>query len=217
MKRTCIKFCGMTHADDVALACELGADALGFIFAPASRRVLEIADASSLVAATPLFVTRVGLFSDPSRAVVQAVLDRVDLDWLQFHGNESAGFCEQFGLPYLKAVAMGGDRPGNVEVMTAHPRARGFVFDAHAPGGSGGGGVTFDWSRFPANSPTSKSRAILAGGLSPDNVFDAITRTRPWAVDVVSGVEAAPGRKDADKMRRFIHEVRRADDASRDD
>jgi len=215
MKRTRIKFCGMTHADDVALACELGADALGFIFVPASRRVLEVAHARSLVEATPLFVSRVGLFADPSRAAVQAVLDRVDLDCLQFHGNEDAAFCEQFGLPYLKAVAMGGDRPGIAPVTEAHPRARAFVFDAHAPGGSGGGGVPFDWSRFPA--PTSTLKAILAGGLSPGNVFDAITRTRPWAVDVVSGVEAAPGRKDAEKMRRFIHEVRRADDASHDD
>ena len=213
MKRTRIKFCGMTHADDVALACRLGADALGFIFVPASKRVLDIAHARALVAATPPFVARVGLFVDPTRDEVQAVLDRVDLDCLQFHGGEDAVFCAQFGLPYLKAVAMGGERPGDVDVADAHPRARGFVFDAHAPGGSGGSGLTFDWSLFPAN----MSKSILAGGLSPDNVFDAITRTRPWAVDVVSGVEAAPGRKDAGKMRRFIHEVRRADDASRDD
>jgi len=215
MKRTGVKFCGMTRPDDVARACELGVDAIGFIFVPASKRVLEIAHARSLVAATPLFVTRVGLFADPSRADVQAVLDQVDLDCLQFHGNEDAAFCEQFGLPYLKAVAMGGVRPGNANEVDAHLRARGFVFDAHAPGGSGGGGVPFDWSRFPAAISTFK--AILAGGLSPDNVFDAITRTRPSAVDVVSGVEAAPGRKDAEKMRRFIHEVRRADDARHDD
>ncbi len=213
MRRTRIKFCGMTHADDVARACAMGADALGFIFVPASRRVLGIGQARSLVAATPPFVARVGLFADPSRTDVEAVLERVDLDWLQFHGDEDAAFCEQFGLPYLKAIAMGGEAPVEDAVMRLHGRARGFVFDAHARGGSGGGGVPFDWSRFPART----ANAVLAGGLSPDNVFDAVARTRPWAVDAVSGIEASPGRKDPEKMRRFIHEVRRADDASHDD
>lgn len=211
MKRTRIKFCGMTDAQDVALACGLGVDALGFIFVPASKRALDIEKARTLVAATPALVQRVGLFLDPSSEFVREVLARVALDCLQFHGDEDAAFCEGFGLPYLKAVAMGSDTDANA-LMTAHPNARGFVFDAHARGASGGGGVTFDWARVPQGACA--RGLILAGGLSPDNVFEAITRVRPWAVDVVTGIEAVKGRKDADKVRRFLTEARRADDCT---
>ncbi len=209
MRRTRIKFCGMTDGGDVALACELGVDALGFIFATASRRVIAAETARDLVARVPAFVTRVGLFLDAKPEVVRAVLERVDLDCLQFHGSEDAAYCEQFRLPYLKAIAMSGAQDPMASVR-AHPNARGFVLDAHVPGGSGGGGVPFDWSRIPAATPAS----ILAGGLSPANVFDAISTVRPWAVDVVSGIESSPGRKSPSLMRHFIHEVRRADDAN---
>lgn len=209
MSRTRIKFCGMTHADDVSAACALGVDALGFIFVARSARALSIPSAQALVAAMPCFVTSVGLFLDAPATLVHAALESVRLDCLQFHGAEDAAFCEQFGRPYLKAVPMGA-AADPMATVAAHPRALGFVFDAHAPGGHGGGGVPFDWSRVP-----SAARAIvLAGGLSPDNVFDAIVQVRPWAVDVVSGIEDAPGRKDAARMRNFIHEARRADDAN---
>lgn len=212
MKRTRIKFCGMTRVEDVALACAYGVDALGFIFAPRSSRVLGIEQARALVAATPALVTRVGLFLDSASDEVRGVLDRVDLDCLQFHGDESSTFCEQFNRPYLKAVAMG-DSADPLRTVVGHPNAAGFVFDAHARGGSGGGGVPFDWSRLP--SPM--RGCILAGGLSPENVFDAIVRVRPWAVDVVSGIESAPARKDAARMRNFIYQVRRADDTNSTD
>ncbi len=208
MNRTRIKFCGMTRFDDVTAASALGIDALGFIFVPRSARALSIEAARPLVAAVPSLVTRVGLFMDQPADVVHAVLEGVELDCLQFHGGEAAAFCEQFRRPYLKAVAMG-DAVDPMATIAAHPRAAGFVFDAHASGGSGGGGVPFDWSRMPK----AACAAILAGGLSPTNVFAAIVQVRPWAVDVVSGIEAAPGCKDAARMRNFINEARRADDA----
>ncbi|MEO6064310.1 MAG: phosphoribosylanthranilate isomerase [Lysobacterales bacterium] len=217
MRRTRIKFCGMTRAEDVELACALGVDALGFIFAPRSSRVLGIEQARVLVAAAPPRVTRVGLFLDAPSVAVRAVLDRVALEYLQFHGDESADFCEQFGRPYLKAVAMG-DATEPMDTVAAHPNASGFVFDAHARGGSGGGGVPFDWSRLPPPATAgSKPVSILAGGLSAENVFEAVKQVRPWAVDVVSGIESAPGHKDAARMRAFINEVERADDANHTD
>ena len=128
---------------------------------------------------------------------------------LQFHGEEDDAFCNRFGLPWLKAVPMGGGAHWDADALQARwPHAAAFLFDSHGQGGAGGSGHVFDWSAIPAGL---QRPFLLAGGITPDNVHDAIQATRPWAVDVASGIEAAPGIKDGEKMRRFVAEVRRAD------
>ncbi|WP_342315237.1 phosphoribosylanthranilate isomerase [Lysobacter sp. FW306-1B-D06B] len=208
--RTRIKFCGMTRADDVALACMLGVDAVGLVFAQRSSRRLEIEQARALRAQALPLVEVVALFMDNEAALVRRVIDEVHPTLLQFHGDEDDAFCRDFGVPYLKAVAMGGD--ADVAALSRHPGAVGLLLDSHAKGGAGGTGHRFDWSRIPDDLDRP---FLLAGGLHPDNVFDAVCAVRPWGVDVSSGIESAPGEKDGAKMRRFVEEVARADAAAR--
>lgn len=207
--RTRIKFCGLTRAEDVRLACALGVDAVGFVFAERSKRRVSPAQAADLRAALDPFVAAVALFMDNDAATVREVIDTVRPTILQFHGDEDDAFCASFGLPYLKAVAMGGAVARADDLGERYPRAAGFLFDSHAAGQAGGSGHAFDWSRIPRDCPRPW---LLAGGLHPDNVFDAIRATQCWGVDVSSGIESAPGEKDAAKMQRFAEEVRRADD-----
>jgi phosphoribosylanthranilate isomerase len=208
--RTRIKFCGMTRAGDVRLASELGADAVGFVFAEGSPRRVEAREARLMRSALAPLVDAVALFRDNGTAEVREVVKAVRPTLLQFHGDEEDAFCRGFGVPYIKAVAMGGDAkpPSARELLSRYPAAAGCLFDGHAPGNAGGTGTGFDWARLPAelNRPV-----MLAGGLTPANVFDAVTRVLPWGVDVCSGIEASPGVKDGERMRRFVEEVRRAD------
>jgi phosphoribosylanthranilate isomerase len=197
----------MTRAEDVALAAHLGVDAIGLIFAPAGKRRIEAARARELRAAAGPFVHVVALFMDNAITEVQTVISMAKPTLLQFHGAETAADCERFGLPYLKAVPMASGADLR-EYAARHPRAAGFVLDGHAAGAPGGTGERFDWTRVPQDFDRP---LLLAGGLRPDNVFEAIRTARPYAVDVASGIEAAPGFKDAQHMRRFVSEVRRAD------
>lgn len=211
--RTRIKFCGFTRPGDVRLACELGADAIGFVFAEASKRRVEAEEARAMRQALAPLVDAVALFMDNPAEQVREVVRQVRPSLLQFHGDENDAFCRSFGVPYLKAVAMGeGGGPASASPGLAlharYPAAAGFLLDSHVAGGSGGSGKTFDWSRIPVGM---HKPFLLAGGLVPDNVYEAILATRPWGVDVSSGIESAPGRKDGDLMRRFVEEVRRAD------
>ncbi|MEQ4576256.1 MAG: phosphoribosylanthranilate isomerase [Gammaproteobacteria bacterium] len=207
--RTRIKFCGMTRAGDIRLAGELGVDAVGFIFAHGSSRRVAPTEARAMRQAIAPMVDVVALFRNNPKEEVREVLRTVRPTLLQFHGEEDDAFCRSFNLPYLKAVPMGGSEEVSARsLQLAHPNASGFLFDSHAPGASGGSGLTFDWARLP----TGLHRPfLLAGGITPDNVFDAIVATLPWGVDVSSGIELSPGIKDGDKMRRFVEEVRRAD------
>ncbi|WP_241200685.1 phosphoribosylanthranilate isomerase [Lysobacter enzymogenes] len=208
--RTRIKFCGFTRPGDVRLACELGADAIGFVFAAGSKRRVAPEEARAMRQALAPLVDAVALFADNPVEEVREVVRQVRPSLLQFHGNEDDAYCRGFGVPYLKAIPMGG------ELATQHPSAllmrfpgaAGFLFDSHAEGGSGGSGHTFDWKRIPVGV---QKPFVLAGGITPDNVFEAILATLPWGVDVSSGIESAPGLKDGDKMRQFVEEVRRAD------
>ncbi|MBX3711309.1 MAG: phosphoribosylanthranilate isomerase [Lysobacter sp.] len=209
-RRTRIKFCGLTRAEDVAVACALGVDAVGFVFAERSKRRVSPAQAAPLRDALDPFVAGVALFMDNDAAAVREVIDIARPTILQFHGDEDDAFCASFGLPYLKAVAMGGEGARADDLGARYPRATGFLFDSHAAGQAGGSGHAFDWSRLPRDCPRPW---LLAGGLHPENVFDAIRATDCWGVDVSSGIESAPGEKDAAKMRRFVEEVRRADAA----
>ena len=208
--RTRIKFCGLTRAGDIRLAGELGVDAIGFVFAAGSPRRLEPPQARALRQAMLPLVDAVALFNDNPADEVREVVRSVRPSLLQFHGDEDDAFCRAFGVPYVKAVPMGGDAaPVTARALeTRYPGAAAFLFDAHAQGGQGGQGEAFDWSRIPQD----LSRPfVLAGGLHPDNVSEAVGAILPWGVDVASGIEATPGVKDGDRMRRFVEAVRRAD------
>ncbi len=203
--RTRIKICGITRAEDGVAAAELGADAIGLVFHQGSRRYVDVAEARHIVEALPPLVTAVGLFLDADESFVSDVTAGVPLDLLQFHGNESAAFCERFGYRYLKAVGMAGGDPR--AVAEAHPRASGLLLDGHPPGAAGGSGESFDWGRELPDS----HRIIVAGGLRADNVAEAIRSTTPWGVDCSSGVESAPGIKDRRRVAAFIEEVYRVE------
>lgn len=200
-----IKICGITRVDDALAAAQAGADAIGLVFHPGSPRAVSIEQARTIVGALPPFVTTVGLFVDAEQASIQAVLEQVPLDLLQFHGDEPDDFCQRFNRPYIKAVRV---RPGDdLNALAAKwPGACGILLDSYKPGVPGGTGETFDWSMIPSQRSW---RLILAGGLQAQNVRQAIGQTAPWAVDVSGGVEAAKGIKDLAKINAFIHEVKR--------
>lgn len=206
--RTRVKICGITHPDDASEAVRLGADALGFVFYRKSRRWVTPVQALTIADALPPFVARVALFLSPEAALVREVLDVLQPDCLQFHGAETPDFCAEFARPYIKAVPMA----SGVDLDVWSKRftsAQGLLLDSHRGGEAGGSGQTFDWST--AAFERSAKPLILAGGLDAGNVEEAITRVRPYAVDVSSGVECAPGRKDSALMAAFMRGVHRAD------
>jgi len=198
-----VKICGMTRSVDVQAAIRAGADALGFVFASRSKRVLDKPLAAELVAQVPAFISRVGLFMDQDSVDVVSILEQVPLNLLQFHGSEDADYCRQFGLPYIKAVSMVSDQ-AVVRAVNDYSDAAALLLDSHAPGGVGGTGAVFNWSLIPAVSLP----IVLAGGLTPGNVRQAVKQVKPWAVDVSSGVEDSPGIKNEELMRVFIKEAK---------
>lgn len=204
--RTRVKFCGITRAEDARSAIALGVDAIGLVFVPASKRCVDLARAREVMTAVSPLVSVIGLFMDAAAADVAAVLDALPLDALQFHGRESAEYCRQFKRPYVKALAMG-DGVDVAHAASRYAGARGVLLDAHRTGEQGGSGLSFDWSLIP---PALADRIILAGGLTPENVAAAITEVRPYAVDVSSGIESAPGIKCPRRMQLFMNEVDRA-------
>ena len=206
MRRTRIKICGITRTIDLDAALQAGVDAVGFVFYPHSPRCLQSVQAAELARQVPPFVTRVGLFVNAEPDSVRDVLATVPLDLLQFHGEETAGYCSQFGLPYLKVARVRPDLD-LLEFARAYPSAQGLLLDAWVDG-YGGVGQSFDWSLIPPGLPLPM---ILSGGLHVGNVVDAVIKMRPWAVDVSSGVETAKGIKDADKIAAFVAAVRKAD------
>lgn len=209
--RTRIKVCGITRREDALQAISLGVDALGFVFYPPSPRAVSPEQAAEISHALPAFVTQVALFMDPEPAQVDQVIQALGPNLLQFHGKETGEFCAAFGQPYIKALPMGGQDPESIDaVLHDHVAALGFLLDSHRPGEAGGTGAPFDWRRVRDDIGRP---IVLAGGLKPDNVADAIRAVNPYAVDVSSGVESAPGLKDATLMRAFVQQVRNADEA----
>ena len=199
----------MTRPGDVRLASELGVDAVGFVFARKSPRRVEPEEARAMRNAMAPFVDAVCLFMDNPQAEVREIVRQVRPTLLQFHGAEEDSFCRSFGVPYLKSIPMGeANTPTDLALRTRYPGAAGFLFDSHVPGEQGGTGQKFDWSKIPRDLGRPW---LLAGGLKAENVFEAICETRPWGVDVASGVELEPGIKDGEKMQRFVEEARRAD------
>lgn len=206
--RTRIKICGITRAEHAAAAAGAGADAIGLVFHEPSPRAIDTTQGRQLSRALPPFVARVALFLDPDAALVERVLDEVRPDLLQFHGGESAEFCRGFGLPYLKAVPMG-EGADAAAWASDYADAAGLLLDSHRLGGAGGSGETFDWRR--SGSGEGGPPIVAAGGLTSGNVGEAIQNMRPYAVDVSSGVESAPGRKDPALIQAFIEAVYRVD------
>ena len=199
-----VKICGITRVEDALAAAAAGADAIGLVFYAKSPRAVDIEQARAILAALPPFVTSVGLFVDAERSELERILASVPLDLLQFHGDESVQQCEAFGRPYIKAlrVKAGDDIAAQV---ARYPSAQGILLDAYVEGVPGGTGEAFDWSLIPQ---ALSKPLILAGGLRPDNVAEAVSRVRPYAVDVSGGVEASKGVKDVEKVDAFIRAAR---------
>lgn len=201
-----VKFCGITRPEHAAAAAQAGADAVGLMFAEESPRELSLERAVEIADALPPFVARVGVFRDNQPELIERVLRAVSLDLLQFHGSEAPEQCRRWNRSWLKAVPMQSGTDAKA-YMARYRGAAGFLLDAFSATQPGGRGKRFDWSAWPHEAP---APLILAGGLTPDNVFEAIRRTRPYGVDVSSGVESAPGIKEPGLMERFMAEVGRA-------
>ena len=209
--RTRIKFCGLVRAEDVDSAVALGVDAIGFVFYPNSPRLVSVAQAAQLRRRLPSFVSAVGLFVNESDGQIATAVRAVGLDVLQFHGDETPAQCERNtppGVAFWRAVRMRG--PGDLlESAALYQSAEAFLLDTFSAGYGGSGGA-FDWSWV--SPPPSGHRLVLSGGLTPDTVAQAITRVRPFAVDVSSGIQAADPRvKDHVRMARFVDAVAKAD------
>src|SRR5574343_765016 len=206
--RTRIKICGLSCEADVEAAVEAGADAIGFVFYPPSPRYVTVQRAAELAKRIPPFVDVVGLFVNEAPEGVLAACDALPINVLQFHGDEDAAYCRQFSRPWLRAARV---RPGLdlVEFARSYHDARGLLLDAFVEG-YGGGGHVFDWTLIPPDLP---GYLVLSGGLTADNVGEAVRRVRPVAVDVSSGVEASKGIKDHSKIAAFVAALRAADRA----
>jgi len=200
-----VKICGITSLEDALAAVDAGADAIGLVFYPPSSRYVKPAVAAQIVTGLGPFVTTVGLFVNEDASVVKETLKITGLQLIQFHGDESAQYCQQFDRPYIKALRMSPDLDP-AAAMAEYPQASGYLFDAWQPDQFGGTGMTFDWQRI---TDLASDSLILAGGLNPDNVASAVQAVGPYAVDVSGGVELAPGKKDHRALKAFITAAKR--------
>jgi phosphoribosylanthranilate isomerase len=203
-----VKICGITRVEDALVAVQHGADAIGFVFWRQSTRFISPAHAREIVLRLPPFVNVVGVYVDPSPEWVEETSITAGLNLLQFHGEETPEFCNQFKLPYIKALRV--RREMNLlQYAELYQNAKGLLLDAYTAGMPGGTGQVFDWSLIPTDFPLP---LVLSGGLNSDNVVNAIRQVRPWAVDVSSGVEAAKGIKDVNKISAFMQGVKNCED-----
>ena len=203
MRRTRVKICGITRPEQARAAAGAGADAIGLMFYEPSPRFVTRARAAAVCAVLPPLVSIVGVFVNPEPREVEAVVEGLPVDLLQFHGEEPPELCAGTGRPYVKAVRVR-TRDDIVEAAARYADARALLLDAHHDALWGGTGRRFDWNVVPGDAG---HPIILAGGLTPENVADAIRFVRPFAVDVSGGVESAPGEKDPESMERFMKEV----------
>ena len=203
---TRVKFCGIKREQDLIAAADLGVHAIGLVFCPESPRAVDVQQARALSRLCPPFISRVGLFMDQDASTIHRVIQQVELDMLQFHGQEEESFCASFNMPYIKSVAMGGAQAG---LDKCYSSSIALLLDSNELGQAGGSGKLFDWGKIPQER---EQLLILAGGLTPANVSEAITNVRPYAVDVSSGIESSKGIKDQQKMKLFIQAVRVADE-----
>jgi len=205
VNRTRVKICGITRVEDACAAIDSGADALGLVFCSKSPRYVELSVAANIARTIGPFVTIVGLFVNAGEAQVREAVKTVGLDMLQFHGDEDEVYCAQFEKPYIKAIRMSPELDVK-EVMTKYPSARGFLFDAWNKDKYGGTGETFEWDRLSIlkESVDTDIPFILAGGLIPENVDQAVAAVKPYAIDVSGGVELSPGIKSPELIQQFI-------------
>ena len=213
--RTRIKICGLTREEDILAAADAGADAIGMVFYPPSKRSLTPERAAELRRVVPPFVSVVALFVNASAQEIAAVVDQASPDWLQFHGDETPEACRGHGRPYLRAFRVGApgmdSAPDLAAACGGYDDAIAWLFDSHSAG-YGGSGLAFDHTLL-SGLPSAKRRSlVLSGGLNAGNVTEAIIHTKPWAVDVSSGVEAAPGVKSAQRIADFVRAVGAADE-----
>lgn len=211
MMRTRVKICGITRPEHAHAAASAGADAIGLMFYEPSPRFVPRVQAAAICEALPPLVSVVGVFVNPAQREIEAAVRALPVDLLQFHGDEPPELCAEAGVPYVKAVRVR-TRDDIVEAAARFPHARALLLDAHHDALWGGTGSRFDWSVVPADV---EHPIVLAGGLTPENVADAIRLVRPFAVDVSGGVESAPGEKDPRSMERFIKEVAGAEAGER--
>lgn len=202
---TKVKICGITNLDDALAAVAAGADALGFVFYPDSPRHVSVRTAANICHRLPPLVTKVGVFVDELEYEIERALNECLLDALQFHGEEPPGFCVKFAAKSIKAFAV---RDESVLVAARDYDVDALLLDTYSGAARGGTGRTFDWALARRAVEELSTPVILSGGLTPENVADAIRQVQPYAVDVSSGVERAPGRKDEEKVRRFIQACR---------
>jgi phosphoribosylanthranilate isomerase len=203
---TRIKICGITNVDDALCAARLGADALGFIFYPGSKRYIEPEKAASVISKLPPYITTVGVFVNQGAEDIGAVKERTSIDIVQLHGDETPEFCGS--LPYRAVKALRLKERSDVHKVELYP-VQAILFDKYSDEAYGGTGERFEWV-WLRDLNTSKN-VILSGGLGPDNVAEAIQTVKPYAVDVSTGEEDAPGRKSEEKMRKFIEAVKLGD------
>ena len=202
-----VKICGITSHEDAWAAVEASADALGFIFVEGTPRYIEPEAAATIASRMPPFVTTMGVFVDRTADEIEHIMHVAGLSLAQLHGNESPAECRRLRVPFVKAIRVRDER--DLEGLRIYPQARAFLLDTYVADRPGGTGRTFPWEI--AAKAARQARVILSGGLTPNNVALAVTQVRPYAIDVSSGVEASPGRKDHQKMREFIEQARKAD------
>ena len=201
---TKIKICGITNLNDALDAVRLGADALGFVFYPGSKRYIEPVKAKEIADSLPPFVKKVGVFSNEKADVVREISGMVNLDLLQIHGDETPGYCDSLDSPYIKAFRLKDENTlGEVNQYNTNY----ILFDTYSADEYGGTGRAFDWDILK-NHPFENKYVILSGGLNPGNIKEAVNLLQPYAVDVSSGVEESPGKKDIGKIKKFIEAVR---------
>lgn len=201
--RVRVKICGITRVEDALNAVANGADAIGLVFYAPSPRCVSIAAAIEIANKIPAFVSVVGLFVDAEASFIEAVMSQVKLDLLQFHGDETPEACARYRLPFIKAIRVKSDT-NLVQCAQDFSAAKALLLDTYTEGVAGGTGHVFDWNLIPA---TLAKPVILAGGLNAQNVAQAITRVKPYAVDVSGGVEISKGIKDTAKIAAFMQQV----------
>ncbi|MBF0264506.1 MAG: phosphoribosylanthranilate isomerase [Gammaproteobacteria bacterium] len=201
--KTRVKMCGITRLVDAQAAIEAGVDALGFVFYPPSPRYIEPEKAAEIIAQIPAFINCVGLFVNEQDKTIENILIQTQLDLIQFHGDESHEFCKQFSRPFIKAIRMK-DEQNIQHSIEQYPTAKGILLDSYVKGVPGGTGEIFNWDKIPDNLT---KPIILAGGLSANNIAQAIKQVNPYAVDVSGGIEAHPGVKSDDKINEFMRQV----------
>jgi phosphoribosylanthranilate isomerase len=199
-----IKICGITNSADAEMAHQAGADALGFIFFKGSPRFISNDKIKSIIREIPPFVSKVGVFVNASRDEVQRAIEETGIDTLQFHGDETPEACRGFGLKTIKAFRVQGK-----DMLQIMPRydVEAWLLDSFVAGERGGTGKTFDWD-LAVHATSLGTPVILSGGLNPENIARAVSHVQPYAVDVSSGVESAPGKKDANLIATFIQRAR---------